>query len=100
MSAPQLQPVRWWRDDADRYRSRSEPPPQRHGFDPSDLPEADRNREWERMAWGSIMPIVPLEFKALEPLDPISDVKMTFKLNKLIDPPPPWCGIFGGKDDV
>lgn len=95
---PEILPVRWWRDHADRYRSRSEPAPPRHGFDPSDLPDEARNREWEKMAWDSIMPIVPLEFVCPEP-NPIADIKMTFKLDKLIDPPP-WLGIFGGWDDL
>lgn len=74
--APQLTPVRWWRDDADRYRSRREPPPKRSGFCPSWIPAAERNLEWERMAYADIAPIVPLEWEQISGFDPIADIQM------------------------
>lgn len=78
---PQLGPVRWWRDDADRYRSRLDPPMSHVRFDISKVPSEERNLEWERMALQQhmMLPIVPMEFDRLEPVDPIADIKISFR---------------------
>lgn len=85
LDRPETFPARWWRDDRDRYRSRTEPAPRPLRFRLGELPAEARNHEWEKMArplellmMEPIVPISPLAFERLEP-DPIADIMMTLK---------------------
>lgn len=95
LDRPDLIPARWWRDDADRYRARSELASTRRRFNASELPAEARNPEWERMA-AEYVYVRPIEFERIDP-DPIADIRIRFDINKIVEPEP-YFKLLGTED--